>query len=523
MSITLLPLEDLSEVERRQASVLEPNTLMERAGRDIADRLARELPEKGSVTILCGTGNNGGDGFTAARCLKARGYRVTCVMVGDEAPHAQEAKAAFEAWKRAGGTVVRDPETLPRADLVVDALLGVGGTGPLRGEMLDATIWYNVQNSLKVSIDVPTGLNAETGCWNGRIPGCSSDMTICLLSVHAGLLMNQGRDAAGHICLSELDVSIPLALTGIIDEDDFSHILEPRRHFCHKGTWGSLAVVGGSDGYLGAALMAARAGLRLGAGRVTLEFLAKDAPKVIPMSPELMIAAGKLDLPSFTTIVAGPGLGEDEAAVGRLAEAIDCRETPLVIDAGGLRALAEHPELQDRLLARRAGTVITPHPLEAARILKVKVDEVQSNRIFWARELALQTNAVVVLKGTGTVVALRSGRAWVNPTGSAALATAGTGDVLAGMIGAFLAQGFDLTSATLGAVWLHGAAAEAATMPVPADELSERAARALSMLRRAKLSWAEAKTDPLDPFGSLALQPGQLVPAPVEMIGKVRH
>ena len=523
MSITLLPLDALADVERRQASVLEPGELMERAGHDIAERLCRELPEHGTVTILCGTGNNGGDGFTAARHLKARGHEVTCVMVGADEPRADEAKNAFAAWKSAGGRTVREPDSLNHADIVVDAMLGVGGTGPIRGEILDATIWYNVQTSFKVSIDVPTGLNAETGNWNGKIPGCQSDMTIALLSAHAGLFMNQGRDAAGHVCLSELDVSIPLALQGLIDEDDYGHVLEPRPHFCHKGTWGSLAVVGGSQGHLGAALLASRAALRLGAGRVTAEFLAQNAPAVDPLQPELMLAAGKLEASKYTAVVAGPGMDESAASVARLTELIECVNTPLVLDAGALDLLASHPELQDKLLERHAPTVLTPHPLEAAKILKEKVEEVQSNRIFWARELALQTGAVVVLKGTGTVVTLRSGRTWINPTGSAALATAGTGDVLAGMIGSFLAQGYDLTTAVLGAVWLHGAAAQSSTMPVPADQVSARAARALSMLRRAKLPRADRMQDYLSEDRDLALKPDQLVPAPVEMIGKVRH
>lgn len=523
MAITLLPLDALSDVERRQASVLDPGELMARAGHDIAERLCRELPEKGTVTILCGTGNNGGDGFTAARFLKARGHEVTCVMVGGDAPHTDDAKNAFAAWKSAGGKTVREPDALNRADIVVDAMLGVGGTGPIRGEILDATIWYNVQNSLKVSVDVPTGLNAETGNWNGKIPGCSSDMTIALLSAHPGLFMNQGRDAAGRVCLSELDVSIPLAQQGLIDEADFGHVLEPRKHFCHKGTWGHLAVVGGAKGHVGAALLASRAALRLGAGRVTTELFAENAPAVDPVQPELMFAGGKLDLASHTAVVIGPGLGTDDRAAARLREAIECAETPLIIDADGLALLAERPELQDLLLERRCGTVLTPHPLEAARILNMKVEEVQSNRIFWARELALQTGAVVVLKGTGTVVALRSGRAWLNPTGSAALATAGSGDVLAGMIGSFLAQNYDLTTSVLGAVWLHGAAAQTATVPVPADELSRRAARALAILRRAKLPRAERAPDYLTEDRDLALLTTQIVPAPVEMIGKVRH
>ncbi len=523
MSISLLTLDDLRDVERRQASVLESGTLMERAGQDIASRLERELPPKGRVTILCGTGNNGGDGFTAARCLKARGHDVICVLVGGDEPKAEDAKRAFAAWQAVGGKTVREPDSLGKADIVVDAMLGIGGDRPIHGEILDATIWYNVQNSLKVSIDVPTGLNAETGNWNGRIQGCRSDMTIALLSAHAGLFMNEGRDAAGHVCLSELDVSIPLPLQGLIDEADYGHILEPRPHFCHKGTWGTAAIVGGDDGKIGAAILASRAALRLGAGRVKTEFLASDAPAVDPGCPELMIAESPLDLASFSALVVGPGMGTGEKSVKRLLDAIHCEDTPLVLDADALTILAEKPELQEELLTRRAMTVLTPHPLEAAKLLRNKVEEVQSNRIFWARELALQTGAAIVLKGTGTVVSLRSGHAWVNPTGSAALATAGTGDVLSGMIGSFIAQGYDLTTAVLGAVWLHGAAAQCATMPVLADELSSRAATALGMLRRAKLRWAEAGSDPLSSVGTIALQPGQLAPAPVEMIGKVRH
>ena len=151
MSISLLTLDDLRDVERRQASVLESGTLMERAGQDIASRLERELPPKGRVTILCGTGNNGGDGFTAARCLKARGHDVICVLVGGDEPKAEDAKRAFAAWQAVGGKTVREPDSLGKADIVVDAMLGIGGDRPIRGEILDATIWYNVQNSLMIT------------------------------------------------------------------------------------------------------------------------------------------------------------------------------------------------------------------------------------------------------------------------------------------------------------------------------------------------------------------------------------
>jgi hydroxyethylthiazole kinase-like uncharacterized protein yjeF len=221
----------------------------------------------------------------------------------------------------------------------------------------------------------------------------------------------------------------------------------------------------------------------MGAGLVTVDALAEDIPAFDPLEPALMFAVEKPDYSKFDVTVLGPGLGRSEAARARVKEALETAHA-LVLDADALNIIAEDLPLQDLLLARREPTVLTPHAMEAALLLRRDVKDVTIDRVAAARELAVQTGAIVVLKGPGTVTTLRSSRAWINPTGSAMLATAGTGDVLAGMIGAMFAQKFDMVEATLSAVWLHGRAVEGLEAGVTASSVARRAADLLNKLRQ---------------------------------------
>ena len=494
MSTTLLTLEELADLEERQSHILPAGTLMDRAGFVIANWIDDQCDAASTIVILCGPGNNGGDGYTAAAHLKGRGHHVICVMVGGKKPKTEDAQRAYQNWLDKGGEVIEDPYMAPKADVVVDAMFGVGISKPISGDFIDAVLWFNERQALHMALDIPTGIDAEKGTWVGGIKGCMADMTLNLISAKAGCFMNDGKDASGMVTLSELDVSVPLASRGLIDTDDFKHILELRKYNSHKGTYGHVVVIGGAKGKTGAAIMAARSALKLGAGSVTVELMLDNPPAYDPVQPELMITNDEQDLSQADAIVIGCGMGFSEQAKKRLVDAINTK-VPLIIDADALTMISQDQALEDSVLGRRAHTVMTPHPGEAARLLHRDVKEIQADRMESARELALQTGAIVVLKGTGTVVALRSSRTWVNPTGSACLSTAGTGDVLAGMIASFFAQKFDMVSATLGAVWLHGEAVRARNTGIVAMDVAERAARALEILR-----WGGNPDDLIDPY-----------------------
>ena len=480
MSTTLLNLEELGELETRLSHVLPEGTLMDRAGFVAANWIDDQCDAASTIVILCGQGNNGGDGYTAALHLKSRGHTVICVAIGGKKPKTEDALRAYNRWIEKGGEVIDDPYMAPKADVVVDAMLGVGITKPISGDYIDAVLWFNERQALHMAIDIPTGIDAEKGNWVGGIKGCMADMTLNLISAKAGCFMNDGKDASGMVTLSELDVSVPLSSLSLIDTDDFKHILELRKYYSHKGTYGHCVVIGGDKGKVGAALLAARSALKLGAGSVTVELMTPNAPVYDPQQPELMITDEPVEF--------------SQKAKERLMTAIRTN-VPLIIDADALTMISEDQSLEDEVLARKAHTVITPHPGEAARMLHRDVKSIQADRVTSARELSLQTGAITVLKGTGTVVSLRSSRAWINPTGNACLATAGSGDVLAGIIGAFFAQKFDIVSATLGAVWLHGEAVRARNSGIVAMDICERASRALEILR-----WGGNPDDLVDPY-----------------------
>lgn len=484
MSLTILNADELQTLEHRMSNFLGADALMRRAGAAAALWVRGEIKSEERVTILAGPGNNGGDAVCCALELRRAGVDVQLVMPG--AAKSNLCRAMLEEWRSEGGTVETDPYMTEPAAVIVDGLFGTGLEKPISGAYLDAVLWFNERRAKKLALDVPSGLNAATGNWIGTIPGCRADATMCFLAVKAGCFLNEGPDAAGEVLLRELDVSVPLSTLSVVETDDFPYVRQERARFSHKGTFGRLLVTGGDTGKLGAAFLAARSALRLGAGSVTLEAFADNVPAVDPVQPELMFAAGARPVDGdFDVTVIGPGLGQTERARARVETALKSQK-PLVIDADALNLIAANMPLQDLLLARRAPTVITPHEGEAARLLRRPVSGVTVDRIAAARELAVQSGAIVVLKGTGTVTALRSGRAWVNPTGNGMLATAGSGDVLAGMIGAFLAQRFDALESVLAAVWLHGRAVEGRRAGITAGDVAPLAASTLDALRAGK-------------------------------------
>ena len=484
MSLTVMNIEESRELEARCANRMGLDELMRRAGEFAAGWIAGRIPA-GHAVVLAGPGNNGGDAIVCASGLKTRGFTVELVLPGGE-PKTELAQAMLAEWRAAGGETLEDPYMARKADVVVDGLFGTGLKRPITGVWMDALLWFNERMGFKVALDVPSGLNSETGLWVGTVPGVRADATITFLSHKAGLFMNEGADAAGRVVMSELGVSIPLTRLGVIENDDFAHVLEPRANFSHKGTFGHLAVVGGAEGHVGAALLAARAALATGAGTVTVELLAEGAPKIDPVAPELMIASAPLDFSKFTAAVIGPGLGTSARAKERLLAALHS-ECPLVIDADALNLVAADRSLLKELLHRTVATVITPHEVEGARILGVEPKAIQADRVNAVRDLALQTGAITVLKGPGTLVAMRSSRTWLNPVATASLATAGSGDVLAGMIASFFAQRFDTVEAVLAAVSLHSRAGAERLAGLTAGAIAPAAARILETERRARI------------------------------------
>lgn len=473
---TPLPLflpAELRDIERASAAQLPPHTLMARAGAAVADWLYGHLPALATagrqpVLLLAGPGNNGGDAYVAARELHRRGVLVDVWQLAP--PTASDAQWAHAEAAAAGVPIRPAPETWPAPSAyawIVDGLFGIGLSRPLdgaAGRLVENIGYAHTQGTPVLAIDIPSGLGAANGVVSG--PVVRADVTMAMLGACPGLFTGGGRDIAGRVVVATLGADSALvtaAATACLSTsapDAFLADLPQRHHATHKGSYGSLAVLGGYDGMIGAPLLSARTALMHGAGRVYVGFVAHDAPAWDPVHPELMLRhAEGIDLAAMQAVAIGPGLGTSAAAAACLSRVLAMENTPLVLDADALNLLAAEPSLAERVRARPGPTVLTPHPLEAARLAGCDVQRIQSDRLASARALARHFGATVVLKGSGSVVDDGS-RAWINTTGNAGLATAGTGDVLTGAIGALLAQGMSATSAALAGVWLHGRAAE---------------------------------------------------------------
>lgn len=492
------------ELEARALSACAPMTLMNRAGASVARLALAVAPHAQRVVVLCGPGNNGGDGWVAAHRLHQAGLPVLVWEVlparsaDAQTARSQALAAGVPCSAQAPGA---EPQLFGARILIIDALLGLGVQGELSAALGAAIHWIETaaagqDHCTVLSVDLPSGLDADTGAparTPEALPGAvRAHHTLSLLTLKPGLCTHEGREHAGRLWFDDLQVEVPAApptarwaTSGVL-----AALHGGRRggdgrvgHAGHKGSHGDAWVVGGSTGMAGAAQLAARAGLLAGAGRVYLVRL--DGGWGDPQHPELMsrtvqqlqstLAADTFGMME-ATVVAGCGGGRDIAA---LLHPLLQRAARLVLDADALNAVAardEHPALRAALQRRHArglGTVLTPHPLEAARLLGCSTAEVQANRLKAAQALADELRCTVVLKGSGSVVASPGELPWINASGNARLATAGTGDVLAGWIGgawassagqrqgharASTASLHDLVAAC---VHLHGAAADA--------------------------------------------------------------
>ena len=431
MSSPIYLTDDIRRIEHEAGNTNPP--LMERAGGAAAELAARLASDKQKdVLVLAGPGNNGGDAKIVADRLREQFFRVTLL----DKPQI--------------------PEDKPWA-LVVDGLFGIGLARDLEGDYARLVDYVNRQRCAVLALDIPSGIHSDTGRVMGR--AVKATHTITFIGLKPGLLTLDGPDHCGEIVVADLGLPASKAGAWVASPHLFQSSLKTRPRNFHKGMAGSLGILGGATGMGGAALLAGRAALKLGAGRVYVGML-DEALALDPAAPELMLRHADDALgQDLSALVVGPGLGQSERAETLVGAAL-ASDLPCVLDADALNLISESEDLRHACARRRAETVVTPHPAEAARLLAESTTAVQADRVKAARALCENLNANVVLKGNGSILAARDGHWFINTTGNAGMASAGMGDVLAGMLGALLAQGYTGETALVLGTHLHGLAAD---------------------------------------------------------------
>ena len=463
------PLFDVAhtrQLEAKQPVSPDGMRLMHTAGLALAKFTLAVTPHAKVIWIACGPGNNGGDGLIAATHLRQWGKEPIVTIAHDPGKSPPDAQ---DAWQRAQTAGVQCQQEMPaQFDVGIDALFGIGTLRPISSTYENWVERLNDAAAHTIAVDLPSGLEADTGT-TAKIH-VRADYTLSLLTLKPGLFTAHGRDAGGEIWFNDLGVNPHFAPQAWLGAPP---MLSLRTHASHKGSYGDVAIVGGAAGMTGAAWLAGSSALHAGAGRIFVCLLDPQVQSPTPDMPELMVRTiGDMDW-STKAVVAGCGGGD---AIAEVLPKLMREARTLVLDADALNQLALHPEWTEWLTQRSSGTTaMTPHPLEAARLLGITVSEVQANRLKAAQLLAERYQCAVALKGSGTVIAFPGELATINPTGNARLASAGTGDVLAGMVGAYFAQGLDASQATRAAVYRHGLAADRWQGPVlHASELCRR-------------------------------------------------
>jgi NAD(P)H-hydrate epimerase len=463
--------------------------LMENAGRQAVAAMEAAFEDLATshVGVLCGRGNNGGDGFVVARTLVQRGIDTAVFLLGSVADVRGDARTNLEVLGRIGLTVVevtsaQDWELhfteVSECDLIVDAILGTGFRGRLTGLLETVVADVNGLGVPVVAIDIPTGLSADTHTVDGE--AIEASMTVTIAAPKIPLVFPPADSNAGDLVIADIGIPYPVIdeIEGpyleLLARDRMREIVPARAADSHKGDFGRVLVVAGSTGRTGAAHLAAQGALRSGAGLVTVATPRSCQPVVAAMAPEYMTEpldetpAGTVDFAALDrvldiaadVIAVGPGLGQSPATAAFVHALLERAGVPLVLDADALNAFASEP---DRLMGRDGvDVIVTPHPGEMARLLNVSIEAVQHDRLRYARDFAAAHRVHVVLKGHRTIIASPDGRAFVNLTGNAGMATGGTGDVLTGMIAAWFAQLLDAEAACKLAVYLHGSAGDLA-------------------------------------------------------------
>jgi hydroxyethylthiazole kinase-like uncharacterized protein yjeF len=436
--------------------------LMERAGTAAFALVQRHWPQARTIAVVCGTGNNGGDGFVLARLAAEAGLDVRVLQLGDRNHLQGDALAAFQRLQSVDiEPVAFDPDSLSLCDLVVDAILGTGLQGPVEGERRAAIDAVNHAGLPVLALDIPSGLNAD----NGQIQGVSikASVTLSFVGLKRGLYAGEASDYCGDIIFDSLSLPDTVYATQAVEVqrmqyDDLKSQLTPRRRNSHKGHYGHVLVIGGESGYTGAARMAGEAAARMGAGLVSIGTRASHAAVLNAGRPELMVH-GLEDEASFqhlaeraNVIAIGPGLGQGEWGQSMLSLA---RESglPLVVDADALNILSQSPQQYHKW-------ILTPHCGEASRMLGQSTQEIQRDRFAAVTTLQTSYGGVAILKGVGTLVASAESPITLCSGGNPGMASGGMGDVLTGVIAGLLAQGCGLADAARLGVCLHAAAGE---------------------------------------------------------------
>lgn len=458
---TAAQVKELDHIAIEQAQI-PAYTLMQRAGQAIFDFIRRQWPQAKTLGILCGGGNNAGDGYVVGMLALQAGLRVNLISLGDVLRLGDAAQQAYGTFLSTGGRALPFDAALPQADVFVDALLGTGLDRAVEGAYAQAINLLNAQEMPVVAVDIPSGLQADTG----QPCGCAvqAQATITFIGWKAGLLTGKARDYCGAVYLATLDIpedvyeQVPTDMH-LLGDHTLKTYLKPRQRTAHKGNCGHALLIGGAPGMSGAVKLAGEAALRVGSGLVSIATHPEHAYVLNLTRPELMVNAVESPvnlrplLPRATVIGIGPGMGQIAWSRGLLTM-IQTAGQPKVLDADALNILAQVP-------SKREDWILTPHPGEAARLLNNEVWALEQDRVNTARRLQVQYGGVIVLKGAGTLVASRKGVAFC-PAGNPGMASGGMGDALTGIIAGLLAQGLDLISAAEVGVWAHAKAADLA-------------------------------------------------------------
>ncbi len=460
--------------------------LMENAAIGVVDAVGERFPEARSVTVLCGPGNNGGDGLAAARHLAVRGYQVELFLVAGGRRLSGDAEVQLNICRSQGleirelapgGSLRPLLETARESDLVIDALFGTGLSRPLDGQVAELVEALNPLPVPRLAVDLPSGLNGASAAIPG--PHLEAELTVTFAAPKLAHVLPPAADAVGEVVVADLGIPPELIEQApgeldLLQAEELATLLMPRPLDGHKGDFGHVLLFAGGVGKAGAAILAARAAVRAGAGLVTVAVPAPIAPVVDGASLESMTLPLDTDGAGLATSAAdqllaaaagkqvlamGPGLGLADSTVEVIHRLCRHAELPLVLDADALNAFAGRAET---LAERRAPAVLTPHPGELARLLGVDTAAVVADRLASARRAASLTRAVCLLKGYLSLVAAADGRTWINPTGNPGMATGGSGDVLTGLLAGLVAQGYEPETAARLGVFLHGMAGDLA-------------------------------------------------------------
>lgn len=442
--------------------------LMQRAGLAAFNALLKRWPSAKDITIVTGSGNNAGDGFVVASLAKQAGLSVRVLELGDSSRFTNETRKHAQRFSQLSGDI-RDYEKLPKdTDIIVDAILGTGISNPVEGFWRAAIESINQHPAPVLSLDIPSGLNADSGAVMGV--AVKAVMTISFIGLKKGMFTGKARDYCGDISFHALDIPARVYASEIlscrrIDWAKCKTLMPSRKATAHKGQYGHVLLIGGAPGFSGAIRLAGEAAARCGAGLVSIATHHEHAMTLNINRPEMMVHAVKVadDLDKLlsraTAMVFGPGVGQSDWSLSLLKKCLQSKQ-PLLLDADGLNLLAQHAEL---LTHDNARMIMTPHPGEAARLLETNVATVENDRFAAVAELVKRYAATFVLKGAGSLISTTGSRpVAVCSEGNPGMASGGMGDVLSGLIGALLAQGLDADDAACAGVCLHAAAADEA-------------------------------------------------------------